>query len=83
MELKGVKYSSNASAEFINTLRKRVDEYFRAKQISRHANFNMVLKTIFMLALFFTPLVFIILGTFESVWTRNNGNIVKFHTSAL
>lgn len=47
---------------FINTLRQRVDQYFKEKKVSKNGNVNMVLKTIFMFALYITPYVLIITG---------------------
>lgn len=52
---------------FYKELRKRVNQYFKENNISRHANTNMVLKTIFMLALYITPFVLLI-TVIENVW---------------
>jgi linoleoyl-CoA desaturase len=54
-----VKFSPNKASDFHKTLRKRVNEYFKSKNISRHANAKMVLKTIFMLTLYIAPFVLI------------------------
>ena len=42
---------------FYKTLNQRVAAYFSEKNLSKHANKTMVLKTLFMLGLYFTPLV--------------------------
>jgi len=55
-------------AEFFTTLTKRVNQYFTEKQISRHANSEMVIKTIFMLSIYFIPYVLMITGTVDSLW---------------
>lgn len=68
MELKGVVFDNKNGGEFISTLRGRVDEYFNKKGISRHANFNMVMKTLFMLALYFVPYAFIVSGMVTNAW---------------
>ena len=56
------------NTEFVKALRKKVNAYFKEKNISKHSNFNMVLKTIFMLSIYFVPFAFIISGTIESWW---------------
>ncbi|WP_316933203.1 fatty acid desaturase family protein [Maribacter thermophilus] len=45
----------------------RVSEYSKTAQKSRYGNKRMVIKTIFMLLLFFTPLAFIIFSSITSV----------------
>jgi linoleoyl-CoA desaturase len=43
------------TAQFFSELRKRVDEYFREKKLSRHFNSEMVLKTIILLSAYVLP----------------------------
>ena len=62
------KFANNRDKEFYQVLRDRVSEYFKSEKISRHANGNMVIKTIFMFSLLFTPYMFIVAGGIESVW---------------
>lgn len=52
-----VKFSKNHNEEFYKVLRKRVGDYFKANNISRHANASMVFKTISLLVIYLTPLV--------------------------
>ncbi|HXB39207.1 MAG TPA: acyl-CoA desaturase [Bacteroidia bacterium] len=52
---------------FFQTLRMRVDQYLKEKQVSKHANANMVIKTIFMFCLYFVPYFLLVLGVFHSV----------------
>ena len=47
---------------FSATLNKRVSEYFKVNQLSRHANAEMVVKTIFMFGLYFIPYALIVAG---------------------
>lgn len=56
------------NTEFVKALRKKVNAYFKEKNISKHSNFNMVLKTIIMLSIYFVPFAFIISGTIDSWW---------------
>ena len=60
-----IKFDKKFSTEFITSLRNAVEEYFKKNNLSKHGNYNMVLKTIFMLALFFIPYGFIISGHFQ------------------
>ena len=52
------KFARNVNVEFNRALNERVSAYFTQRNISKHANLNMVIKTIFMLALYFVPFVF-------------------------
>lgn len=54
-----IKFTANEPTDFHKTLRKKVNDYFKSKNVSRHANANMVLKTIFMLTLYIAPFVLI------------------------
>lgn len=54
--------------EFFATLNQRVNAYFKTNRIERTANPEMVMKTIFMFALFFTPYFLILSGWFTSGW---------------
>lgn len=71
MQLSQVRFSNSQSEtspkhdEFYKVLRKRVNNYFKENEISRHANANMVVKTIFMISLYVVPFV-LMLTLFES-----------------
>ena len=68
MDAKQIRFSTGEGSgheDFYKVLRKRVNSYFKENNISRHANANMVLKTIFMIALYVAPFV-LILTLFES-----------------
>ena len=60
--LQKVKFINKDKTQFFKTLKERVDIYFKENNISQHANFTMVFKTIFMLSLYFIPYVLIITG---------------------
>ncbi len=47
--------TSSAGNEFFSALRKRVDGYFKEKNISQHANSAMVIKTIILLSAYLIP----------------------------
>ena len=62
------KFSKTPNSDFSKTLRKRVSTYFKANNISRHANKSMVAKTMVMLTVFFGPLLLINGGAVSSAW---------------
>lgn len=57
--------TATTNNDFGRVLRSRVNQYFKENEVSRFANANMVLKTIFMLALYLVPFI-LILTVFES-----------------
>ncbi len=63
-----VKFNLKDRPEFFKELRKRVNEYFRENNISKYANLNMKLKTVFMICLYFVPLLFMLTGVVTSLW---------------
>jgi len=56
------KFRKANSTGFSKTLRTRVNEYFKTKNLSKQANANMVIKTIIMLSLFLVPLIILSTG---------------------
>ncbi len=60
--MKNLKFVKTDQADFANTLRKRVDDYFKKTNKSKYGNRLMVIKTIFMLSIFFGPLIIISTG---------------------
>ncbi|MBI3133106.1 MAG: acyl-CoA desaturase [Bacteroidetes bacterium] len=67
-ELKPIRFSQKIGADFNGTLKKRVRDYFKDNNISRFANANMVLKTIFMVSLYFTPYFLMVFGVITNPW---------------
>lgn len=53
---------ASTGREFSVTLNKRVNEYFKTNNISRHGNAEMVFKTIFMFVVYFLPYALIVTG---------------------
>lgn len=68
MSTQVVKFNNQDRPEFYKALRSRVNKYFKDKQITRHANMNMVFKTIFMLTLYLTPLVLMLTQVVTGAW---------------
>ncbi len=69
MSVHGIKFNTNDRPEFVKELRKKVGQYFKDNNISRHANFSMKFKTAFMIALYFIPLGLMLSGLFSSTWS--------------
>lgn len=56
------RFNANHNNEFFIELRKRVAQHFEQTNTDRYGNGKMVLKTIFMFALFFTPYLLLLSG---------------------
>lgn len=65
MSYKTVKFSKE-NPEFLMTLRQRVKQYFEERNISQHANTEMVVKTIIMLTAYFGPYLLMLGGVISS-----------------
>ena len=65
-DIKAIKFSQKTQADFIHSLRGKVNEYFQKKQISKQGNTNMVFKTVFMFSLFLIPYFIMTSGIFTS-----------------
>lgn len=61
-----VKFNVQDQPEFFKALRQRVNQHFKDQEISRHADWNMKIKTVFMISLYFVPLALLISGIFSS-----------------
>lgn len=57
MQHQNVRFTGTQNTEFYKVLRSRVNGYFKEKNISRHANTNMVIKTIVMLSVYLVPFI--------------------------
>jgi len=68
MHVPVVKFNMQDQPEFFKELRKKVNKHFKDNNISKYANFNMKLKTAFMLCLYFVPFVLILTGVVSSLW---------------
>ena len=63
-----VRYSQKLGKDFAGTLNKRVRAYFKENNITRYANLNMKIKTVFMILIYLVPLGFLYSGAVTSVW---------------
>ena len=54
--------------EFSVTVQKRVNDYFKQNDLNRHANREMIIKTVFMFSLYFIPYGLLLSGIITSIW---------------
>lgn len=57
-----VTFNNRTSREFSQTVKQRVDQYFEERGLSKHANFQMVVKTVILLTLYFGSYAVIMSG---------------------
>ncbi len=62
------KFSTQSNADFVTTLRERVNAYFETNNIERHGGAPIIIKTVIMFILYFTPLVLMIFGVVTNPW---------------
>jgi linoleoyl-CoA desaturase len=63
-----LKFARN-NQDFFVTVSKRVNDYFKENNISKHANSQMIVKTIFMFALYLIPYFLILTETVTGTWS--------------
>lgn len=68
MSRKVVRFKNSLHEEFNKTLNQRVNQYFKDSKNGRHANIEMVIKSIFMFSLYLVPYFMFLLGVVQSVW---------------
>lgn len=69
MTFQPVRFQSQGNeAEFQQTLKQRVSQFFDSQGISKHANAAMVTKTVALLLIYFIPYVLIVTGAFTGFW---------------
>ncbi len=67
MSRENVAFNDADQPEFYKVLRQRVNAYFKDNNISRHANANMVIKTITMVLVYSIPLFLLITNSIHSI----------------
>ena len=65
MTQKALRFNKKSNADFVTTLRTRVDDYFKANRLKKTSNALMVFKTIFHLSVEFGCFGLILLGGFS------------------
>jgi linoleoyl-CoA desaturase len=67
-QISPLKFANN-QRDFVATLNRRVNDYFKNNNVSKHANREMVIKTFFMFLLHFIPYGLIVSGLVTSAWS--------------
>ena len=62
-----LRFSRNR-ADFYVTLNQRVNEYFKTRKAQKHANVEMIFKSIFMLAIYFVPYFIMMFAGITNPW---------------
>jgi linoleoyl-CoA desaturase len=85
-----VKFAPKGEQSFYDTVKIRVEEYFREKKIHENANSAMKVKTAVMLSMYVVPLVMVIsglasvnLGLFYAMWLIMGVGIVGIGTCVM
>lgn len=68
MSVPSVRFNKKDRPEFYKELNRRVNKYFKDRNLSKHANLNMKLKTAFMVSLYFIPLFVLLSGKLTTFW---------------
>ena len=63
-----LRFKNDKDADFATELKRRVNQYFTENNISKHANFSMVLKTITVIAMLYVPYFLMLMGMITNLW---------------
>ncbi|MEN9304266.1 MAG: hypothetical protein RL264_2695 [Bacteroidota bacterium] len=66
MAIRTIHFTPNHNVEFYKELRKRVNDYFKTNNISKHANAAMVFKTVMMISMYLVPFSLLFVNGFEN-----------------
>ena len=62
-----IKFSSKANLEFVKELRLKTNAYFKDNNISKQGNYNLLIKSVFMISLYIIPFGLMFVGWTDSV----------------
>src|SRR5688500_7840672 len=68
MKIPGTIKFASSKADFFTTLNQRVNEHFKSRNISRHANTEMIIKTVVMCGTFLSLYSLLITETITNPW---------------
>jgi linoleoyl-CoA desaturase len=63
-----VKFNTQQDTEFFKVLGKRVNQYFLENNTHRYGSLTMKVKTVFMIILYFAPLIILLTGHVPNLW---------------
>jgi len=61
-----IEFPNNVNMDFVTTLRKRVNDYFKENNISKYGDYEMVIKTIVMTLIYLVPYFIFLSGVVTS-----------------
>lgn len=64
-----IRFTNQDQKEFVKTLRKRVDQYFKENNLSKTGGLKIKVKAIFMLAVYTVPYFLMLFGVVTNPWT--------------
>lgn len=64
-----IKFPRSNPNDFISDLRSRVNDYFESHNITRYANSRMIVKSVFLLALYLIPYILVLTSKINNPWT--------------
>jgi linoleoyl-CoA desaturase len=63
-----VNFSNNVNTEFFETVRKKVNDYFKSNNIPKVGNYKMVVKSVVMILLYLGPYALLMSGVVVNPW---------------
>ena len=63
-----IKYSTDKNTEFIKELRQEVSEYFKTRNVSKHGNTQLAIKTVIMFLIYLLPYTLMMTGVVTNIW---------------
>jgi len=67
-KIKPIRFINKDQADFVRTLNKRVNNYFKEHNISKSGGFGIKVKAVFMLAAYLVPYLLMIFGVVTNPW---------------
>lgn len=61
-------FSVKKEKDFFRALNSKIHEYFKSNNIDKYGGKTMVIKSVFMFALYFLPLIFLLTGFITNIW---------------
>ncbi len=68
MQEKFIRFNEKDKPEFYKTLNQRVNQYFAEKGVSKFGDWRMIVKSIFMFTVYFTPFILMLTGVVTGTW---------------
>lgn len=66
--IKPIRFKNPSQANFVKTLRQRVDQYFKDNQIPKTGDFSLKTKAVVMFAIYFVPYFLMAFSVVTNIW---------------